>query len=291
MNMKKFYMILIAIAEFVNLVSGQESKAKQIVMDYFTWVDAGKIEEVGQLLHDQLSVMAPFSPTAMDKAAWKQVGLGFGQAFPDMKHEIVDWFANGDKVAVRGYFKGTNKGPMMGMPATGNWVSTSFNTLFTLDGHGKIKAIYVQFDQKDFEAQLMKGIMPGSDLKMKILDMMKAADAGDAEKFGSYWALDSKNYFGGQEGNLEEMKKRILGFKMAFPDAWRNIKEITVTGNKVFINGEFTGTNDGMFMGKPATHRKVKLSHLGEYHFNADGKITMGRVEADYGNLMSQLYN
>ena len=44
-------------------------------------------------------------------------------------------------------------------------------------------------------------------------------------------------------------------------------------------------------MGKPATHRKVKLSHLGEYHFNADGKITMGRVEADYGNLMSQLYN
>ena len=137
-------------------LQAQEKDAGKIVTHYFAWVDAGNLDAVGELLTDDFTVSAPFSPSGtINKMGWKGVGESFKTAFPDMHHEIVDWFASGNKVAVRGIFTGTNTGSMMGNPPSNNKSEVPLTAIFELDGKGKIRSLDIKFDMKNFEAQLM----------------------------------------------------------------------------------------------------------------------------------------
>lgn len=51
---------------------------------------------------------------------------GFRQAFPDYRLTLLDVLGDGDKVASRVRFVGTNQGSMMGMPPTGKQVDVEF---------------------------------------------------------------------------------------------------------------------------------------------------------------------
>lgn len=409
------------------LLIGQEKKAEKIVTDYFTWLDSGNSKEVEQLLTDDLKAWAPFSPVALDKKAWMGAVEGFHTAFPDLKHEILNWFADDNKIAVQTSFTGTNTGSLMGNPPTKNKVKVSITSIFELDGKGKIKSLNVQFDNKSFESQLMAGVPPPGkmaqvnvhalfmamdagetdkfinycsadftisnpflsapspigafqgilqaqktafpDIKHQVLEMTsngkyvttrgiftgtntgpmmgnpptgnkvklpflvldeldamgkikmrnvqfdvksfesqlmaginpdailetniraiyKSADDGDGDKFLSYWSQHSHPYFNGVENTREEIKNRIVMFKKGFPDIKRSVEEVIVSGNKVFVRGVLTGTNTGSFMGKPATKNPVKVSWLGLYHIKPDGKIENGWVEFDSAALQNQL--
>ncbi len=282
-----FSLLALTLAAF-NL-NAQEKQAGKIVTDYFAWVDAHNLDAVGGLLTEDFHATAPFSPVPFDKNGWRGVGQGFNTGFPDGKHELATWFASGNMVAVRGTWSGTNTGPNMGNPPTGNRAVSPFIALFELNGMGKIKSFSIQFDQKNFEAQLMAGINPNAAAEATIRGIMAAADAGDAEKLISYFAPDAMHYFGGQANTLDDLKKRVAAFKMGFPDIQRHIDEITVSNGTATIRGWLTGTNSGMFMGKPATGHKIKLSVLGVYKFNAAGKVTEAWVELDGAALMGQL--
>ncbi|MBK9726813.1 MAG: ester cyclase [Saprospiraceae bacterium] len=427
MKTKNVFLILLNLFVIHSISFTQEKKAGKIITDYFTWVDAGKIEEVGTLLTEDFIATAPFSPNSMDKMAWKGIGQGFKTAFPDMKHEIIDWFADENKVAVKGIFKGTNLGSMMGNPPTGGKVAVAFNSYFELngngkikminiqfnmkefemqllanvpdlkiinektvrdlfqvmdggqtnlfsnycsldfkisnpflpapspiqafqsiiqaqkagfpdmkheilkiisdtyhvttfgnfigtntgsmmgnqatgnkvkvaflvldemDGHGKIKNRNVQFDSKAFEAQLMAGINPNAQIEKSFLQMFEAADRADTASFISYWSMKAKNYFAGIENSNEDFKNRLLSFKKGFPDVKRTIDEIQINNNKISVRGWLSGTNKGSFMGRPATNNKIKVSWLGLYHLNSNGKIESGWVEFDTATLEKQL--
>lgn len=269
--------------------NAQESQAAKIITEYFANVDAGNVDAAVALLTDDFAATAPFSPVPFDKMGWRGVGQGFKIAFPDMKHEIVDWFADGNKVCVQGIFKGTNTGVNMGNPPTGNRVSQSFTTNFLLDGKGKIKSLSVIFDQKLFESQLLAGINLNAAAENTCREMLAAADAGDAEKMLSYFAADSKHYFSGVQNTNDELKKRVAAFKMGFPDVHRDLTVLASANGVVTLKGWLVGTNTGSFMGKPATGNKIKVSALGVYKIGADGKITEGWVEMDSAALMSQL--
>ena len=64
---------------------------------------------------------------------------------------------------------------------------------------------------------------------------------------------------------------------------------VASSNNSVTIKGWLTGTNTGTFMGKPATNNKIKVSVLGVYNFNEEGKVTEAWVEMDSATLMGQL--
>jgi predicted ester cyclase len=77
-------------------------------------------------------------------------------AFPDNHFEIEELLAEGDKVAVRVTTRGTNTGPLVGLPAfgrletpvppTGKAVTSSGTYIFTLS-NGKIVSFVAELDQ------------------------------------------------------------------------------------------------------------------------------------------------
>lgn len=286
----KINLIFSAILCFCNLATfAAKPIASQIVHDFYAAVDAGDFDKAATFLSDDVMVYIPFSPQAMDKMAYKQLGMGMKTGFPDMQHKVLDVSESKGMVAFKGLFTGTNTGSLQGNPPTGNRVETPFLGFLKLDKKGKITEVNIQFDVTSFNAQLMKGINMNAAAEATIRGIMAASDAGNVDQLISYFAPDAKHYFGGQLNTNDELKKRVAGFKTGFPDIRRNLEEIIVNNNVATIRGWVSGTNTGMFMGQPATGNKIKLSVLGLYKFNAEGKVVEAWVEFDGAALMAQL--
>ncbi|MBT2396045.1 ester cyclase [Streptomyces sp. ISL-100] len=79
--------------------------------------------------------------------------LGYRTAFPDFQFTIEDQVAEGDRVATRWSWRGTNTGEMRGMPATGNAVSNVGTTTFRFED-GKIKEGWWHWDVMGMMRQL-----------------------------------------------------------------------------------------------------------------------------------------
>jgi len=95
----------------------------------------------------------------MDRAGHDAFGKAFYAGFPDLRHEVTDVFAEGDKVAVRFMLQGTHTGTLFGMiPPTGKRVTVWANVLMHLEG-GKVKRLYGTFDEAGMLRQL--GVIPG----------------------------------------------------------------------------------------------------------------------------------
>ncbi|HET6282782.1 MAG TPA: ester cyclase [Polyangia bacterium] len=90
----------------------------------------------------------------------KMVAGTFGGGFPDMKVTIEDQIAEGDRVATRWSARGTNSGPLPGMPATGKPVSvTGCNVARFTDG--KIVESWFNFDMLTLFQQIGAIPAPG----------------------------------------------------------------------------------------------------------------------------------
>lgn len=286
--MKNSILSLLFIAAFC--LQGNTQKVPTVIQNYFTWLDAGHPEKSGTLLCEKFNASAPFSPVVMDKNTWIGVGKGFVTAFPDMKHQIVDCISSKNKVVVKGIFSGTNEGPMMGNPATGNKVSTPFVTIFELDGK-KITSLTTTFDQKLFESQLMAGLPdPAVKAESDIRSFLKSVDDMNIDKALSYCAENFIHYFGGKPGTPDDFKNRLVAYKTAFPDIQRQVEKVYYSTGAITVKGRTTGTNTGMFMGKNPSNKKMNVSWIGIYELNNDGKISKAWVEVDKAGMESQIY-
>jgi steroid delta-isomerase-like uncharacterized protein len=292
MKLTKFFTLTLLLALVANALFAHPNypAPTDVVKQYFAAVDAGNAAELANLLADDCWASAPFLPQAAPKQGWLGVVQGLKTAFPDMKHDAVDCIESGNKVAVRGIATGTNTGPFMGNPPTGNRINFPFNTIFELDRSWKIKAIYVQFDQKTMETQLMADLPnPAAKAETDIRAMLAASDEGNGDKFMAYWLPEAPNYFAGKQTSGDDMKKRIGAFKTGFPDIKRNLEDVIVNGTTVTVRGWVTGTNTGPFRGQAPTGNAIKVPWLGLYKLNAAGKIEAGWVEFDTAMLESQL--
>src|SRR5713226_1772994 len=75
------------------------------------------------------------------------------KAFPDMRIEINDIIADGDKVVHRFTFSGTHKGDFLGIPATGKTVSAPGVHIYLFSG-GKAAEAWSVFDTFRFLSQM-----------------------------------------------------------------------------------------------------------------------------------------
>jgi steroid delta-isomerase-like uncharacterized protein len=74
-----------------------------------------------------------------------QVLETFRAGFPDIQVAVEDAIAEGDRVATRGYFRGTHRGPFMGLPATGKPVQVAYADIWRFED-GKAVENWVQMD-------------------------------------------------------------------------------------------------------------------------------------------------
>ena len=87
----------------------------------------------------------------------------------------------------------------------------------------------------------------------------------------------------------EQAAKAIAGFGHVIPDLRWIIKEVIVSGNRVTVRGEGTGTPSQDFMGVPYSGKSFKLMSIDVHHIK-NGKIS-GRsyhIE-DWSGAMRQL--
>jgi steroid delta-isomerase-like uncharacterized protein len=87
----------------------------------------------------------------------KQFVVAYRAAFPDMQVSIDDLIAEGDKVVIRLTARGTNTGPLFGMPTTGK---AAVVTGITIERkvNGKTVEGWNNFDQLGMLQQL--GVIP-----------------------------------------------------------------------------------------------------------------------------------
>ena len=82
---------------------------------------------------------------------------GFMTTFPDQYVRLDHMIAEGDHVAIRATYTGTQSGPMGDFPASDNKVDGPFIAFFRIES-GKIAELWVEWDNVDMLAQL--GLFP-----------------------------------------------------------------------------------------------------------------------------------
>src|SRR5918993_4929084 len=114
----------------------KQEQNKQLVSQFFEALDRRDAEMMDQLV-SSTNYSLHFS--GMPPMNWntnkEQFLAPFNKAFPDLRRNIVDMVAEGDKVAVSINLTGTYKGEFQGIPATGKQASfTAMDILTIIDG-------------------------------------------------------------------------------------------------------------------------------------------------------------
>jgi predicted ester cyclase len=93
----------------------------------------------------------------------------------------------------------------------------------------------------------------------------KEINAHNLDAFDSYLTPNFVEHeeVPGVEGNGPEVPKQFFGMLFAgFPDMRMELLDMAVDGDKVWWRHRMTGTNDGEFMGMPATGKKIDIEGI-----------------------------
>ncbi len=129
---------------------------KQHILKIFERIDAGDHAGTTPFFTPELKVHTAGMPV-LNVEQFQQWGTAFHEGIPDGAHTLKEFINEGEKVAIRAFFEGTNSGSMQGMPPSGKKVAFEFSMFFNFMGD-KVDEIWFFFDQLDFMQQL--GVIP-----------------------------------------------------------------------------------------------------------------------------------
>jgi len=121
-------------------------------------INAGDIEGFGTNLADDFvehEETPGLAPTKDGVLAFFRMQLA---GFPDLRMDVEDVVANGDKVVARVRLTGTNRGEFMGMPATGKSVGVLLFDQFGFGADGLVREHWGVLDALAMMQQL--GVAP-----------------------------------------------------------------------------------------------------------------------------------
>jgi steroid delta-isomerase-like uncharacterized protein len=136
-------------------------QARHVIDQWWSLFEAGRLADAALLCQPDVEVTLPGGMRLHGPDAVSEMLGTFREAFPDIRHEILDVVEAGDKIAVELAVKGTHTGtfrtPQGDIPATGRAVVWESVDMITLRD-GKIVSWHTYFDQMAFLAQL--GLLP-----------------------------------------------------------------------------------------------------------------------------------
>jgi steroid delta-isomerase-like uncharacterized protein len=121
-------------------------------------INAGDIDGFGRQLADDFVEHEELPGIPPTKAGVVQYFGMMLAAFPDMRMDVEDVIASGDKAVARLRVTGTNKGGFMGMPATGKSVSVKLIDITRFGDDGLAREHWGVVDQLALMQQL--GVIP-----------------------------------------------------------------------------------------------------------------------------------
>ena len=116
-------------------------------------------------------------------------------------------------------------------------------------------------------------------------------NAGDFDEFIELLADDFVEHeeLPGLAPGREGVRQLFTMFQAAFPDMRWEPEDILVDGDKVVARVRVTGTNEGEFMGMPATGKSVKVQVIDIVRFGDDGLAHEHWGVFDMMSMMQQL--
>jgi len=116
-----------------------EERNKRIVRRFVEEFQSGADETVAdQILADDFVDRSPFPGVSPDREGVKRLFGALRAAFPDLRAEIHDQLAEGDRVATRKTFRGTHRGEFLGIPPTGQAVAFDVIDFVRMESNGRI---------------------------------------------------------------------------------------------------------------------------------------------------------
>lgn len=116
-------------------------------------------------------------------------------------------------------------------------------------------------------------------------------NAGDIDGFGDLLAADVVEHE--ELPGLEPTKEGIMAFfrayLAAFPDLRMDVQDLLASGDKVVARVKATGTNQGDFMGMPATGKGIDVQLIDIMRFGDDGLVREHWGVMDSLTMMQQL--
>jgi len=130
---------------------------KSVARSYFEeLVNKHNLEFVDQLFDSSIAFYDPAiipGGKAMGLDAVKAFFTTFFTVFPDVNFQVDDFFAEGDKVAIRFTWTGTHRATFLGITVTERHVSVPGIDIFHI-ANGKIVEVQVAFDRLELIEQL-----------------------------------------------------------------------------------------------------------------------------------------
>ena len=120
---------------------------------YEAW-NTGQLEILEELLAPDFRAHDPTAPGGIvDRSAVHEILSDIRIAFPDVRREVCDYVAQGDKIAVRWSVTGTHRAPFAGAAPTGRRISVSGITFYRIE-NGRIAEEWVEMDSAGLTRQL-----------------------------------------------------------------------------------------------------------------------------------------
>ena len=121
--------------------------------------------------------------------------------------------------------------------------------------------------------------------------MYELLSAGDIDGFGDLIADDFVEHeeTPGLEPTKEGVKQFFHMYRAAFPDLRMEPQDVLASGDKVVARTRATGTNQGEFMGMPATGKSVDVQLVDIIRFGDDGLAREHWGVFDALGMMQQL--
>ena len=121
--------------------------------------------------------------------------------------------------------------------------------------------------------------------------MYDLLSAGDIDGFGNLLADDFVEHeeTPGLEPTKEGVKQFFHMYRAAFPDLRMEPQDVLASGDKVVARARATGTNQGEFMGMPATGKSVDVQLIDIIRFGDDGLAREHWGVFDALGMMQQL--
>ena len=130
------------------------------VRRFYDLINAGDIDGFGALLAPDFIEHEEIPGLEATRGGVMQFFRMYRAAFPDLRMEVQDVIATGERVVVRARVTGTQTGPILGMPATGKGVDVQLIDIMGMGADGLCHEHWGVMDQLRMMQQL--GVVPAA---------------------------------------------------------------------------------------------------------------------------------